>query len=83
MSIKKAIRCGDPNCNHGEGSLLLSFDGDRMYVRCRNRDCRKITRITFRIPGINLDFNNAGIVQETLPEDFHQDIERATTVVAE
>lgn len=82
MSVKKAIRCSDPHCNHGEGNVLLSFDGDKIYVKCRNRDCRLITRITLRIPGINLDLNSAGIVQEVLPEDYHMTMEPATTVVS-
>lgn len=81
--VKKAIRCSDRQCNHGDGNVLLAFDRNRIYVKCRNRDCKKITRLTIRIHGININFNDAGIVQEVLPEDYHLDLERATTVVGE
>lgn len=78
---KKVIRCSGFNCNHETGNILLAFAKDRIYVKCRNRDCRRWTRITLRIPGISIDLNDAGIVQEVLPEDYHLNLETATVVV--
>ena len=80
---KKALRCSNPTCNHGNGNVLLALEGKRIYVKCRNRDCKRISRITIRIPGIDIDFNSAGIVQEVLPEGYHLDLEPAATVVSE
>jgi len=79
----KAIRCSNPTCNHGKGNLLFIFRGNCIYVKCRNRDCKRVSRITVRIPGIDIDFNSAGIVQEVLPEDSHIGYELASTVVSE
>ena len=83
ISIKKTLRCSDSNCNHYNGNILLAFSGDRIFVRCPNRSCRLLSRITVRIPGININFDNAAITQEVLPKDHHLTIEPATTVVVE
>ena len=83
MIEKKVIRCSDSNCNHGNGNILLVFDADKIYVKCRNSSCKLFTRLTVKIPGINVDFSTAGIVQDTLPPDYHLDFKPASTVVVE
>ena len=82
MTEKKVIRCSDEHCNHGNGNILLVFESNKIYVKCRNGDCRRLTRLTIRIPGIVVDFSNAGIIQETLPLDYHLDFQPAVTAVA-
>ena len=81
MRSKKVISCSDPNCNHGNGNLLLAFQNNRIFVKCRNSDCRRWTRLTLRIPGININLEEAGVVQEVMPEGYHLDLEKAMTVV--
>jgi hypothetical protein len=80
---KKVIRCSGPLCNHENGNILLAFDKNRIYVKCRNRDCKRWTRITLKIPGLCIDLADAGIVQEVLPEDYHLHLENATVVVSD
>lgn len=81
MTEKKVIRCSDGHCNHGNGNILLVFEGNKIFVKCRNGDCRRLTRLTIRIPGIDIDLSNAGIVQETLSLDYHLDFKSAVTAV--
>jgi len=82
MKTKKVISCGNPSCNHGNGNILLAVQGNKIFVKCRNSDCRRWTRLTIRIPGINIDLEDAGILQEIMPDGYHLDLEKATTVVA-
>lgn len=78
---KKVIRCGDPRCNHEQGNILLAFDRNRIYVKCSNRSCRRWTRITLKIPGLQIDLSDAGIVQDVMPEGYHLHLEAATVLV--
>ena len=80
-NIKKVIRCSAPACNHESGNILLAIDKNRIYVKCRNRYCRLWTRITLRVPGVNIDLMDAGLVQEVMPVDYHLHLEAAAVVL--
>ena len=81
MKAKQVIRC--TSNAHGErlGNIVCALSDNAIFVKCKERDCSRWTKITISIPGIRLDLSSAGIVQETLPEGYHLHLEPAVTVV--
>jgi predicted unusual protein kinase regulating ubiquinone biosynthesis (AarF/ABC1/UbiB family) len=83
LTPKKVVRCeGQIHTDH-PGNILLAFDKNRIFVHCPDRGCGRWTRFTINVPGVELDFSDAGILQEVLPKDYHLHLEPATTVVGE
>jgi hypothetical protein len=84
MGAKSVIRCASPMCSGNEKpNILLAFEGNSIFVKCRDWDCKRFTKITVNIPGIKIDFKDAGIIQEVLPADYHLSLEPACSVVGE
>ncbi len=85
MSVrpKQVIRCRGPIHTKHEGNILVAYEGNNIFVKCNDRDCKLWTKLTINIPGINLDLSESGIVQEALPPDYHLHLQPATTVIAE
>jgi hypothetical protein len=81
MKNKKVIRCQSPTHRGLQGNILIAVSGSTIFAKCNDRDCHRWTRITINIPGVNINLSEAGIVQESLPEGYHLDLEPATTVV--
>jgi hypothetical protein len=83
MATKNVIRCIGENHEEGRGNILLALDGDSIFVKCQDRNCRRWVRITLHIPGVSIDLSEAGIVQEVLPENTFLDLKPATVVVSD
>jgi hypothetical protein len=81
MQNKLVIRCQDKTHGEKHGNILCAVSENNIFIKCQDRDCHRWTKITFSIPGIKLDLRTAGIVQESMPEDYHLHLEPATTVV--
>jgi hypothetical protein len=60
----------------------MVFEKNAIFILCQDRDCKRWTKLTFDIPGIELDFGDAGIVQSALPKGYHLTLEPAATLVA-
>jgi len=83
LKSKSVIRCqGSIHTKH-EGNILIAYDGNSIYVKCNDRDCKRWTKLTINIPGININLSESGIVQEVLPADYHLHLQPATTVVSQ
>jgi len=68
--MKKTVYCCDDRCNHGTGNILLVLSGENIFIRHRNPEGGYWEKLTFRVPGINVDFSHAAISQKILPEHF-------------
>ena len=71
MVPKKTVYCVGPNCNHGKGNILLVLHRDNIFFRRRNPEGNYWQKLTVRIPGINIDFSTAALMQKLLPSNFH------------
>jgi hypothetical protein len=67
----------------GTGKILCFVRGDSIFVKCDDRICKRWTRLMFRIPGVNVNFDNAAIIQKLMPEGHHFDAVGANTVIEE
>jgi len=81
MSNKKVVRCQSDKCGKEKSNILFAIEGNSIYVKCRDWDCKKWSKISFVVPGLEIDLSKCGIVQEALPEDYHLHIEPAASVV--
>ena len=95
----EVIRCRNNKSKDGEkpphfpknaGGILCVYEGDRIYIKCGERRCKRWTEIKVSIPGINIDFSNAGFTQTVMPDGFkikHEigknDIKRAAVIIRE
>jgi len=61
------IRCRN-RAAHGErpGNILVVVEGNTILVKCSDRKCKSWTRITFAVPGVSLNFEDAAITTETV-----------------
>lgn len=82
MNTKRVVRCQSDKCGKENSNILFAFDGNSIYVKCRDWDCKRWTKISVIIPGAEIDFSKCGIVQEVLPENYHLHIENCATVVS-
>jgi hypothetical protein len=64
-------------------NILLAFEGNSIFVKCRDWDCKRFTKLTFNFPGLKIDFKDAGIVQEVMFADYHLSLENSVTVIGE
>lgn len=83
------LRCQNKN-NHapiGErhsGNIVAFISKDSIIVRCVNSYCKYWNKITFNIPGADIDLRKAGISQSTIkPGSVTFKAGRATAVVDE
>jgi hypothetical protein len=67
--MKKSIRCIDPRCNHGKGNLVCVFGRDCIFLHHRNPEGNYWEKITYRIPGIVLDFISSAFIQSLHNKD--------------
>ena len=81
MIPKKVITCSGAAGQNHQANILLAFGKDTVFVRCNDRYCKRWVRVRVNIPGINLNFQKAGITQEVLPEEYHLHLRAATTVI--
>jgi hypothetical protein len=65
----------------GEGDLLAFLEGNSIYLYCRDRVCKRWTKIEINFPGIRIDFSKAGIVQRLMPKNYNFDYLKATVVL--
>jgi len=79
MDIKKVVRCSNHKTHNG--NILAVVDKGAVYIKCPDRGCRRWTKITLNLPGLNIDLRDAGIMQQVMPENYHLTLEPATTVV--
>ena len=56
--------------NPSGGNMMLMIDGDSIYVRCNHGTCRRWTKLTIGLPGVDVDFSKASFKQETMPKNF-------------
>lgn len=80
---KKVIRCASDVHKKHQGNILCAFEGNTIYIKCNDRDCKRWTKLTLNVPGIEIDLSDAGIVQESLPENYHLHLISAITVVGQ
>jgi len=82
MANKKVIRCQSDNCgNKDKSNILLAYDSNSIYVKCRDWDCKRWNKISFIIPDTKIDLTKAGIIVEVLSDDYHLHIENQPLVV--
>lgn len=81
---KQAIRCRNYKVHkENKGRLLAVFDGNCIYIHCKNSLCKRWTRIKVQFEGIDLDFSKAAIIQDTLPEGCFFNLESAGAIVGD
>ena len=82
MQNKKTIRCTGAIHKSHNGNILIAFNKDSIFVKCQDRDCKRWSKITVNIPGVEIDLSKAGIIQEVMAIDYHLHLETTTTVVS-
>lgn len=86
MANKTVIKCHNKEAHRrssGEGKILAVFGSDCIYLHCKDRACRRWTRLRISFPGIKLDFSKAAIVQDILAKDYHFDFDKAAVVIGD
>jgi hypothetical protein len=81
LTPKRVIRCESETHIDHPGNILCAFEGNNLYILCQDRDCKRFTKLTINIPGVNLNLQDAGITQEAMPRGYHLHLEKASTVV--
>jgi hypothetical protein len=79
------IKChnSDVHRRSGTGDLLAFLEGNSIYLLCRDRLCKRWTKIEINFPGIKIDFAKAGLVQRLMPEKYNIDYTKATVILDE
>ena len=75
--MQQVLRCRNKESHkikNGKGKILVVFDGNDIYAYCNDRGCKRWTKITVSIPGININFSNAAITQQVMPDNFKFEI---------
>jgi hypothetical protein len=84
MDNKTAIvRCFNKKIHtrsDGVGNVLCFIRGDSIFIKCTDQGCKRWTRLLFRLPGVNVDFDSAVIIQKLMPEGYQFDAIPAKTV---
>jgi len=65
----------------GYGNTLLIYDKNSLYVYCRDRACKRWSKVQISFPGISIDFSKAAIIQTLMPKDYHFDTSDASEVI--
>jgi len=84
VANKKVIKCHNKEVHRtasGTGSILLIIDKGALYMHCKERSCKRWTKVQISFPGITLDFTKAAVVQTLMPEGYHFDVSDAPVVV--
>jgi len=77
------VRCFNETLHRrsdGVGNILCFIRGDSIFLKCTDQGCKRWTRLLFRIPGVNVDFSQAAIIQRLMPENYRFQAVPATTV---
>ena len=80
------VRCFNPEVHQrseGSGNILCFVRGDSIFIKCTDQGCKRWTRLMFRIPGVNVDFSEAAIIQKLMPVNYHFEATPAKTVIEE
>jgi len=56
--------------NASGGNMVLILEGNSIYVRCGRGTCKRWTKLSIDVPGIDFDFSKVAFTQETLPKNF-------------
>jgi hypothetical protein len=83
MATKKVIRCQSDKCGKEKSNILFAYDENSIYIKCRDWDCKRWSKLSFVIPGAEIDLSKCGIVHEILPENYHLHIEPGCSTVVE
>jgi len=83
MIPKKTILCTGEQGNNHQANIIAAFGKNTIFVRCNDRYCKRWLRIRIMMPGLNINFQKAGFVQELLPKDYHLHLKQATVVVSQ
>ena len=78
------VRCfnQDTHAQHdGVGNILCFVRGDSVFIKCSHQGCNRWTRLMFRLPGVNVNFSGAAIIQKLMPEGYHFESRPAQTVI--
>jgi len=76
--MQEVVRCRNSHVHYrseGVGNILFVIGGNSIYAKCTDRGCKRWTRVEISLPGVNVNFSHAGIVQSLMPKDFKFDIE--------
>ena len=70
----------------GVGNILFVMEGNSIYAKCTDRGCKRWTRMEISLPGVNIDFSNAALIQSLMPKNFKfdivdKDIKRAPVII--
>lgn len=82
----QVIKCHNPEdhaATDGVGNILCFVRGDSVFIKCSRSECKRWTRIMIRIPGVNVNLENAAFIQKLMPQGYHFDALPAKTVIEE
>lgn len=85
------VRCNNPDVHrkNGDGSVLTFMRGNSIFIKCQGyeyvngerKKCDRWTRLIVTLPGVDIDFAKAGLVQKAMPKGYHFDAIRAPTII--
>jgi len=89
--MPEVVRCRNRHVHFrsdGVGNILFVIGGNAIYAKCTDRGCKRWTKFEISLPGVNVDFSNAGFVQSLMPKNFkfdivEKDIKRAPVIIKE
>jgi len=71
----------DDHKKSGEGNLLAFLEGNSIYLYCKDRICKRWTKLEINFPGIKIDFSKAGFVQRLMPKNYKFDYKKAVVII--
>jgi len=89
--MPEVVRCRNRHVHfrsEGVGNILFVIGENAIYAKCTDRGCKRWTQVKISLPGVNVDFSNAGITQKLMPKNFKfdtdgKDIKRAPVIIEE
>jgi len=80
------VRCRNLNVHQRGGRLgniLCFFSGNSIFIQCSDHGCKRWTRLTLNVPGVELDLSTAGISQQVMPRNWAMKATPAAVAVRE